>query len=186
MLHELPRKVRSCANATGSLKCQMNVSHNALFFDYDHARINFTFALTSFVDHVPCSPRTLARRTSRSVSFCSLIAEASARIHATRTVFLFSLLTSYMLSLVVDRGHGKVCRHKLTENMHDGFVSRAVLLTGTGKHHVACVEPKPSHTTYWSSHNKNARDAVITAKLVNPRVEAMLSSSTAGFRIHAR
>ena len=43
------------------------------------------------------------------MSFCSLIAEASAGIRATRTVFLFSLLTSYMLSLVVDRDHGKVC-----------------------------------------------------------------------------
>ena len=84
------------------------MSHNALFFEYDHARINFTSALTSFVGHVPCSPRTLASRTSRLVSFCSLIAEASAGTHATRTVFLFSLLTSSMLSLVVDRYHAKV------------------------------------------------------------------------------
>ena len=40
------------------------------------------------------------------MSFGSLIAEASARIHATRAVFLVTL-TSYMLSLVVDRDHAK-------------------------------------------------------------------------------
>ena len=56
--------------------------------------------------------------------------------------------------------------------LHDGFVSREVLLTGTGKHHVACVEPRPSHTTFWSSHNKNARVAINTDKLFNSRCSA--------------
>ena len=48
----------------------------------------------------------LASGTSTLVSCCSCIATASARIHATRAVFSCSL-TSYMLSLVVDRDQAK-------------------------------------------------------------------------------
>ena len=50
--------------------------------------------------------RAVARGTSTLVSCCSCIATASGRIHATRAVFLCSL-TSYMLSLVVDRDQTK-------------------------------------------------------------------------------
>ena len=128
--HELPCKERSCANGTGArlngdksedtshnshrLNCQINVSHNALFFQYDHACINFISALTSCVDHVPCSQRTLARRTYKLMSFCSFNAEATARIHTTRAVFLFFLTWLFreiMEKCAVDNGLGSSSEH---------------------------------------------------------------------------
>ena len=81
--------------------------------------------------------------------------------------------------------------------MHVGSVACEVILTGTGKHHVAIVHAGRSQASNWFPHDETATLRSITKPMMTPSesvfitlrcvpLNALLSGSTEPFRIRAK